>query len=137
MKCYPLKPDYYLYQKDGIWFKTDEDMTKLINSRIFGSMRAEIPKMEFIPNWNARGLENGEYVAWKVNAFGYRVVRWYWKVGEHSKKHLLCCSLGGGRCGAKSPAVIEWNKAANSWSLKKAQNKASEDEAKILDSYRR
>lgn len=137
MKTFPYKPDYYLYQKDGMWFKTDERLTKAISSHIFANKAVELPKMEFIPNWEAKGLERGEYLAWKVNRFGEQVARWYWKVGEHSKKCGLCIPLGNGRCGVKVPAVIEWNKAANSWSLKAMQYKASEEEAKILDNYRR
>jgi hypothetical protein len=133
MRSYPIKPDYYLYQKDGVWFKTDSSATKAISERIFAHRGTSLPKVEYIPNWKARGLENGEYLAWKVNRNGEIVVRWYWKVGEHSKKCGRCVRLGGGRCAIKAPAAIEWNKAANSWSLRKMQDKASEDEAKILD----
>lgn len=133
MRTYPLKPDYYLYQKDGVWFKTDSDATKTI-SRAIGSRRSDLlPKVEYIPNWNARGLENGKFVAWKVNRFGEAVVRWYWKVGEHSRKCFKCKSLGDGRCAIKTPALIEWNKVANSWSISEMQGKASEVETKILD----
>lgn len=133
MRVYPYKPDYYLYQKDGMWFKTDSEATKAITKAVFERRGASLPKVEYIPNWNARGLENNKYVAWRVNSFGEQVVRWYWKVGEHSKKCSKCYSLGDGRCAIKMPAEIEWNKAANSWSLCKMQFKASEEEAKILD----
>ena len=137
MKSFPFKPDYYLYQKDGVWFKTDAEATKAISKAVFARRGASLPKVEYIPNWNARGLENGEFLAWKVNCFGEQVVRWYWKVGEHSKKCGKCIPLGNGRCGIKAPAVIEWNKVANSWAIKQMQDKASEAEAKILDNYRR
>lgn len=133
MKCHPNRPDYYLYQKDGVWFKTDEQLTKLINSRIFDFKKVELPKIEFYPNWNAQGAQNAKYTAWKVNKFGEQVVRWYWKVNEHSKKHSLCSKIGEGRCAVKVPAVIEWSSVAGYWALEKAQYKANEAEAKILD----
>lgn len=137
MRCYTFKPDYYLYQKDGVWFKTDDETTNTISAHIFAHKGAELPKMEFIPNWNARGLESEEFVAWRVNKFGEQVVRWYWKVGDHSKKCGKCIPIGDGKCGVKVPAVIEWNKVANSWAIKQMQDKASEAEAKLLDNYRR
>ena len=137
MRTYPYKPDYYLYQKDGVWFRTDDELTNAISGHIFANKAAELPKMEFIPNWKAKGLEKNEYLAWRVNRFGEQVARWYWKVGEHSKRCGSCVPLGGGRCGVKTPAAIVWNETANSWALKPMQDKANEEEAKILDNYRR
>lgn len=131
---HPKEPDYYLYKKDGRWYKTDDAITKLISAHIFARKAVELPKMEFFPNWNAKGVESEKYAAWKVNSFGEQVLRWYWKVGEHSKKCRQCVSLNVNRCAIKAPAVVEWDSASNYWVLAKMQYKASEDEAKILDS---
>lgn len=129
----PEFPDYYLYQKDGMWFKTDNALTKQINRHICGDKASELPKIVFYPNWSAEGLQGAKYVAWRVNQFGEQVIRWYWQVKEHSKKCKNCIKLDNGRCGIKVPALIEWNKAANCWQLAPMSGKASEDEAKVLD----
>lgn len=135
MRSHPRKPDYYLYQKDGIWFKTDDALTKLISAHIFGLKAVQLPKMVFYPNWDKNEAQGAKYVAWRVNSFGEQVVRWYWKVGEHNKKKCgdRCKRLEDGRCAIKCPCSIEWNDAAKCWQLSKMQYKASEAEAKILD----
>ena len=45
----PEFPDYYLYQKDGMWFKTDNALTKQINRNICGDKASELPRMIFLP----------------------------------------------------------------------------------------
>lgn len=129
----PEFPDYYLYKKDGDWFKTDDALTRQINDHIRGSSAISLPRMEFLPNWKAEGLHGAKYVAWRVNEFGEQVIRWYWQVTEHSKKHKNCIKLDNGRCGVKVPAIIEWNDALKMWQLAPMHGKASEDEAKVLD----
>ncbi len=133
MSCHPQFPDYYLYQKDGVWFRTDNSLTKDISSHIFGLSDKELPKMEFIPNWSSKGLPGAKYVAWKVNRFGEQVVRWYWKVGDHTKKCGQCIRLDNGNCAIKAPAMIEWNQSGNCWSLSAMPDKATVEEAKVLD----
>lgn len=134
MRTNPYLPDYYLYQKDGTWYKTDDALTKAITAHITTHKAVELPKMVFIPNWNSEGVPGAKYKAWRVNEFGERVVRWYWKVGEHSKKCCRCTPLDNGRCGVKVLCEIEWNKTGNLWSLCSMPYKASDEEAKILNS---
>ena len=127
----PKKPDYYLYQKDGVWFKTDDSLTKNINENIAFNAGHELPAMEFYPNWNVGGKE--KFVAWRVNRFGEQVVRWYWKVADHGKNCGACVKLSDIRCATKTIAMIEWNTSANCWQLCPMEDKASNEEAKILD----
>jgi hypothetical protein len=135
LRCHTNQPDYYLYQKDGRWFKTDEALTKLISAHIFAHKAAQLPRMVFYPNWNGKGAEGEKYAAWKVNEFGEQVMRWYWKAGEHTKKcGSRCSTIGEGRCAMKVPAVIEWSAQANCWILAKMPFKATDEESKVLDS---
>jgi len=133
MRIHPDAPDYYLYQKDGAWFKTDERLTKLISAHIFGKKDVQLPKVVFYPNWNDKGLPGAKYVAWRVNEFGEMVVRWYWRVKDHSKKCRQCKKLDNGRCAQKVPALIEWSDVAHRWALAPLSMKASEEESKVLD----
>lgn len=133
MRIHPDAPDYYLYQKDGMWFKTDERLTKLISAHIFGKKDVQLPKVVFYPNWNDKGLPGAKYVAWRVNENGDMVIRWYWRVQEHTKKCRQCKKLDNGRCAQKIPAMIEWSDVANRWALAPLSMKASEEESKVLD----
>lgn len=133
MNCHPALPDYYLYEKDGRWYKTDDALTKAISSRIFANKTAQIPKMVFYPNWNAKGLSGAKYAAWRVNKFGEQVMRWYWRVGEHSKRCKNCIKLDNGRCAVKMVAMIEWNEQGHCWSLAKMPGRATDEEAEVLD----
>ena len=134
MKCHPRRPDFYLYQKDGAWFKTDEKLTKDISARIFAYKQVQIPRMVFYPNWSSNAPQSAKYAAWKVNEFGEQVVRWNWRVKEHSKScGGLCRKLGDGRCAVKVPCEIEWSNVAGYWAIVKDENGASEAEAKMLD----
>lgn len=135
LRCFPIHPDYYLYQNDGRWYKTDDNLTKLISARIFAHKAVELPKTVFYPNWNKKGQEGEKYAAWRVNIYGEQVLRWYWRVGDHSKKCKgQCALLDKGRCAVKVPAVLEWSSQANCWVLAKMPYKATDEEAKVLDS---
>lgn len=130
----PKLPDYYVYKKDGRWYKTDDALTKRISARIFALKTLELPKMIFYPNWNNEGPQGAKYTAWRVNMDGEQVARWYWKVKEHSKKCKgRCISLGDGRCATKAIAMLEWSPASRCWVLAPMEGKASDEEAKILD----
>lgn len=131
---HPQFPDYYLYKKDDMWFRTDDALTKQISAHIFAFKAVQLPKIVFYPNWKSEAVSGAKYAAWRVNEFGERVVRWYWRVGEHSKNCGAGCKrLDGGRCAVKVPAVLEWNKVGQCYSLAKMPDKASDDEAKTLD----
>lgn len=133
MRIHPDAPDYYLYQKDGQWFRTDDALTKLISAHIFGKKDVQLPHLVFYPNWNKEGLPGAKYVAWRVNEFGEMVVRWYWRIKDHSKKCRQCKKLDNGRCAEKVPALIEWSEIAHRWALAPLSMKASEEESKVLD----
>lgn len=133
MRCNPNFPDYYVYQKDDKWFKTDAKLTKVITRRIFAHSTVQLPKLVFYPNWNEQGLRNAKYVAWRVNEDGEQVVRWYWKVSDHSKSCKGCKRMDNGKCAVKIPATIEWNESGKCWSLSPMPSKATESEAKVLD----
>lgn len=138
LKFNSLPPDYFVYKKDDKWYKTDDNLTKLILARLSASKAAQLPKIVFYPNWKAEGAQNAKYAAWRVNEFGERVVRWYWKVGEHSKKcGAGCVRLDENRCGVKVPAVLEWSSVSRCWQLAPMSGKASDSEAEILEKNNR
>lgn len=131
--CKPGLPDYYLYKKDGRWYKTDVNLTKIINKRFQGIMTDELPRVEFIPNWNKKDAQNAKYVAWKINYDGIPVIRWYWKVRDHKKTCQRCYRLDEGRCAVKVAAMIQWDSVSNYWTLAPMEYKATDEEAQILN----
>lgn len=139
LSCHPSMPDYYVYQKDGKWFKTDVNLTERISARIFAHKELELPQIVFYPNWSAEGGSSAKYVAWRVNRNGEQVIRWYWRVGEHSKKcnSGRCVKIDDTRCAARVPAVIQWSAAAKRWVLSDLDSRATDEEANILDNLRR
>lgn len=137
VSLHPGQPDYYIYKKDDKWFKTDAQLTKTISAHIFASKAADLPKIVFYPNWNAKSAKGAKYGAWRVNENGEMVMRWYWKVFEGSEKTARkCAKLGDGRYAARVPAMIEWSAAAGRWVLTEMVGKAAAEEEKILDNYR-
>lgn len=87
-------PTFYIYKdKDGT-HKTDEELTKQLNSP--GWIDTKITTgVEFFPQWPAPKYKSQTRPAWKINAEGYKVVRTREIECEHKPSHGHTCRLKG------------------------------------------
>lgn len=125
------RPDYYLYQDKGQWFKTSPQMTKEITSVSQGFSDGQLPKVVFLPQWEKPTNLSERVLAWRVNEFGEQVVRNYWKQIDHDgRKHngMNCKPLGGGQCVVRVPCYLEWSEKYERWVLAEMPDKANESD---------
>lgn len=112
-----LKPSYYLYQKDGQWFKTTEATTEEITNAVQNHTGEQIQKTMFYPQFDKPDVLGERVLAWRINEFGDMVVRNAWKLCEHRRGHSGCRPIGDGQCVVKVACELEWSEKYGRWIL--------------------
>lgn len=126
-------PKFYLFEDGNGWHKTDDTLTRKITMDISLGKVVQTAGRCFYPQWPKPKYKSATRLAWKVNAEGYVVLRWWWKIKEHNKKHQGCKMLNGKQCGVRIPERLRWDEKQDYWVLVSTDGRASEQEAKVLD----
>lgn len=122
--CY--NPKYYLYQRDGQWFITNENDTKEITTALHAHQALKIPNAVLYPQYDKPDNTGERVLAWRVNERGEMVVRNAWRVCEHSRGHTNCVILGDGQCLVKVACELEWSEKYQRWILAEMVGLATE-----------
>lgn len=127
-------PLYYIYEgKDG-WHKTDADLTHAIWKHITLGAQFDSAGRSFFPQYEAPRFKSETKPAIRITPDGDEVVRWFWCIRDHNRKHNRCIMLDGGKkCGTKVPAKLRWDDQKKLWVLAEMPGKATDAEARQLD----
>ena len=127
-------PLYFLYEDKNGWRKTNATLTKEILDHIRYGKPFDCAGRSFFPQYEKPKWLSETKVAWKVNADGVEVARWFWKVRHHEKKHgTRCRMVDGKRCGVKVLHRLRWDDKKKIWVLVEVADQATPDEERILD----
>lgn len=112
-----LNPAYYLYQKDGQWFKTNENTTSDITRALQYHTGEGMPRTVLYPQFDKPEHSGERVLAWRVNEYGDMVVRNAWRSCEHRRGHSGCRPIGDGQCVVKVACELEWSEKYGRWIL--------------------
>lgn len=127
----------YKYEDKGQWYCVTETDLKKIKS---GEGEPNYIGRALYPIYDDPSEKEIEKGKTRIPATVIRdgatpMVRWYWQIREHDKRHHDCTVLGDGLCGFKMIRYLGWNAKEQTWELLPMVNHATPEQEKVLDSH--
>lgn len=127
------EPIFYMYEdKDG-WKKTDKHTTEEINRSIRSGIPFDTAGRVLFPQWAKPKNPRKTVVAWLVTKEGYRAVRYFWRIQEHSRACGRCKMVDDTTCAHQVPYTLKYDPNTAFWTLANGADAASPKLHKILD----
>lgn len=125
-------PTCYFYEvKDG-WMRTSETLTKEINQHVRNNAPLETAGRSFLPQFQEPYDKGMKLPAWRVDASGDVVVRWYWRSCHHTKTCVGCKVIDSERCLKRCPILLEWDLTNKVWKTSEKKYAASQIDIESL-----